>query len=207
MNEYVVWGGGGLAPFCIWVSWYPEVLSTFPWKDFWSFHFSLSPHFTAWLVQGYLTWAKGNVYYKCLCPFWGQLQEWWLQVACASLHLLAHSSIPQIFTECLLCIEKSLCQAPLPFTHPNTCVSQTFKGLPWDFTISGMYSGEGGRSESFEFSAHGLRLPLSYTTYLVVSSTEELCLPHRIVGKIKLYTYAKHLEWCMAQNKRWLGKC
>ena len=53
----------------------------------------------------------------------------------------------------------------------------------------------------------GLRVSLSSRTYLAVSPTEKLCLPHRNVGKIKLDTRGKHLEECLAQNKHRLGEC
>ena len=36
-------------------------------------------------------------------------------------------------------------------------------------------------------------------------SPTELCLPHRMAGKIKLDAHAKHLK-CLAQNECWLGK-
>ena len=60
-------------------------------------------------------------------PFLGQLQAWWLQVAWGSL--LHQRTLPfHKYSECLLCTQKVLCQASLPFTHPKT--HKHSKGFP-----------------------------------------------------------------------------
>lgn len=168
-------GGREIPHFAHGVNWYPEELSNFPRNDFWSYPFQAIPFTSfAWLVQKHFTWAKGNM-------------EATGNLGSASITSSIHSTnIHKVSAT-----QKALWQASLPFTHLSIYVSQTFKGLPWVFIISGMFSGEGGKSKNHLSSQHGLRVPLSSTTYLAVSSNKEPCVLHRIAGKIKLDTHAK----------------